>query len=248
MSGSTAWRRIQRTQREEITVGILISYFIPHHIRVLMLDAKHFMIHRKPFTLYVAFDAELQMPLAWILLPRYELRDGYDRLLRHLTGRNAMISSVVSDWGTGIRVSVADHLPGAVHQRCAFHVLADVLRKMGGQKLLHSAYGKGIWKRVRHVAIGSDTLAEARRSFRVLTLRHPEYARAWLSLSRHLPGIYQFMHYGPLKECRTSNRIENFMGVLEQRLKIFRSMKTPDTCIKIISSLIAEKYQRPTKR
>jgi len=244
----TAWRRIQRTQKHQITTGVLVSYFIPHHVRILMLDAKHFMIRKKPFTLYVAFDAELRLPIAWVFLPRYELRDGYDRLLVHLKRKNARISSVVSDWGTGIRASVNGHLPNMVHQHCAFHVLAEVLRRIGGRKLLHSEYGKDIWQRVRHVAIGCDTLGEAGRLLRTLTHRHPEYARAWMLLQRSLPGIYQFTKYRPLRDYRTSNRIENFMGVLEQRLKSFRSMKTPDTCARIISSLIAEKYKRPTKK
>jgi hypothetical protein len=38
------------------------------------------------------------------------------------------------------------------------------------------------------------------------------------------------------------------MGVLEQRLKSFRTMKTSDTCIKIISSFIAAKYKIATKK
>lgn len=243
----TAWRRIQRTQNANVKTGILVSYCIPHHIRVLMLDAKHFVIRRKPFTLYAAFDAERMMPLAWILLPRHELRDGYDRIILHLKERNVAISSVVSDGGTGIQASINDHMPGIVHQHCAFHVLADVLRKMGGRRLLQSEYGKEMWRRVRHAAIGCDTLREATLSLHVLMRNYPDYARAWLALGRSLEGIYQFARYLPLKDHRTSNRIENFMGVLEQRLKNFRSLKTSDTCIRIISSLIAERYKRPTK-
>lgn len=213
-----------------------------------MLDAKHFVIRRKPFTLYVAFDAEQMMPLTWILLPRYELRDGYDRLLGHRAKKNVMISSVVSDWGTGIRAAVHDHLPGIVHQHCAFHVLADILRKLGGKGFLARDEGRLLWKKIRRVAIECEALDEARRIFYRLRKKYPQHERAWRYLGRHLPGIYQFVRYAPLRKYRTSNCIENFMGVLEQRLKNFRSMKTSDTCIKIISSLIAEKYKRPTKK
>jgi hypothetical protein len=153
----------------------------------------------------------------------------------------------VSDWGTGIRASTHDRLPHVVHQHCAFHVIDDVRRKTGGKKFLRSEYGKQFWKRIRHVAIGCDTLPEARRAFGRLKETYPDHVRAWNALGRSLVGIYQFTKYLPLKNYRTSNRMENFMGVLEQRLKNFRSMKTPDTAAKIISSLVEFKYKRPTK-
>lgn len=213
-----------------------------------MLDGKHFMIRRKPFTLYAAFDAERRIPVAWVFLPRYELRDGYDRILRHLVHENAAIAGIVSDWGTGIRASVHDHFPGAVHQHCAFHVLADILRKLGGKTFLRTDEGRDLWKRIRHAAIGCDTLPEAKQFLAALKRTHPMHMRAWNIFSRQLPGIYAFVKAPVLKEFRTSNRMENFMGVLEQRLKSFRTLKTSDTCIKIISSLIAEKYKVATKK
>jgi transposase-like protein len=248
VSGTTAWRRIQRTEDENIVVGTLAVFKPPSRVRVLMLDAKHFAIRRKPFTLYVAFDAEAMRPLAWIFLPRYELRDGYDHLLGYLNRKKVRIPSVVSDWGAGIRASVSDHLPHAVHQHCAFHVLADVLRKLGGKRFLQPEEGKQLWKKIRHVAIGCDTQTEAYRLLWRLKKQYPEHLRALGQLDRHLESMYQFMKYTPLKHHRTSNRMENFMGVLEQRLKSFRTMKTPDTCIKIISSLIEFKYKKPTKK
>lgn len=248
VSGSTAWRRIQRTERSTVRVGVLIGFHLPHSVRVLMLDAKHFVIRKRPFTLYVAFDAERMMPLTWILLPRYEVRDGYDRILRHLARTKVEIASVVSDWSTSIRASVRDSVPHAIHQHCAFHVLADALRKLGGRRLLQSEHGKEVWKKIRRVGIGYDTLPAARHAVRRLKKKYPQYVRAWNVLGRHLVGIYQFTKLPTLKGYRTSNRIENFMGVLEQRLKSFRSMKTSDTCIKIVSSLIEFKYKRPTKK
>jgi transposase-like protein len=248
VSGTTAWRRIQRTENKNVKVGTLAVFTPPSRVRVLMLDGKHFTIRKKPFTLYVAFDAEMMRPLAWIFLPRYELRDGYDRILTHLNRKKVRIPGIVSDWGTGIRASVNDQLPRATHQHCAFHVLADILRKLGGKRFLRPEEGRRLWKKIRHIAIECDTLAGARCSLWHLKKRYPEHLRALRQLDRHLESIYQFMKFLPLKHHRTSNRMENFMGVLEQRLKSFRTMKTPDTCIKIISSLIEFKYKRPTKK
>lgn len=206
------------------------------------------MIRKNPFTLYVAFDAERMVPVAWIFLPRYELRDGYDRLLAHLVRENAALAGIVSDGDTGIRASVRDHFPDIIHQHCASHVLADILRKLGGRKFLRTDYGRDLWARVRRVSIGCDTLAEARQALGALKRTHPQYVRAWDAFDRQLPSIYEFTKESLLKEFRTSNRMENFMGVLEQRLKSFRTMKTPDTCIKIISSFIAAKYKSATKK
>jgi hypothetical protein len=248
VSGSTAWRRIQRTERKNITVGTLVAFPASDDLRVLMLDAKHFLIRKKPFTLYAALDGERSVPLAWVLLPRHELREGYDRLLARLCRKNTTIAGVVSDWDPGIRAAVHDHLPNAVHQECAFHALANLLRKMGGRKLFQSPCGKELWQRVRRTVLEYGTLPEARRSLRRLEGQYSQYARAWVFLGNHLATLYRFAKLPCLAPYRTSNRMENFMGVLEQRLKSFRSLKTPDTCIKIISSLIEFKYKRPTKR
>lgn len=244
----TAWRRIQRTEKSLARAGTLANLYSSNIIHVLMLDAKHFRIRKKPFTLYVAFNAELMRPVAWILLPRHELRFGYDCLLGRLQHNNTRITGIVSDGHPGLIASVNDYYPDAIHQHCAFHVLADVLRKIGGRRLLASDVGRELWGKVRHIALGHMTLSEARKALALLKRIRPNHVRAWIALEKYLPGIYEFVKLPVLKDYRTSNRMENFMGVLEQRLKSFRSMKTPDTCMRIISSLIVEKYKVPTKK
>lgn len=244
----TAFRRIARTLPSNVRLGALITWHAQKKIRVLMLDAKHFKIRRKPFTLYVAFDAERMMPVAWILLPRHEVRFGYDQLLAHLRRKKTMVTGIVSDGHIGLVASAHYYYPRAIHQRCAFHVLADVLRKLGGRKFLAPDEGRALWKKVRHVAIECMTLREARIALSRLKFNYPQYQKAWHSLHDALPGIYQFTKFLFLADYRTSNRMENFMGILEQRLKSCRSMKSPNQCVRIISGLIAEKYKRPTKK
>jgi transposase-like protein len=244
----TAFRRIARTLPGNIRLGVLIARRTEKKIRVLMLDAKHFKIRRKPFTLYAAFDAEHMMPVAWILLPRYEVRFGYDQLLAHLRRKRVAVTGIVSDGHLGLVASAHDYYPRAVHQHCAFHVLADILRKLGGRKFLAPDEGRALWKKVRHVAIGCMTLKDARIALSRLKFKYPNYERAWQSLGDALPGIYQFTKFLFLADYHTSNRMENFMGILEQRLKSCRSMKSPNQCIRIVSGLIAEKYKRPTKK
>ena len=114
--------------------------------------------------------------------------------------------------------------------------------------IFHTDYGKDLWHRVRRVGIGCDTLAEAKQALGALKRTHPGHLRVWNIFDRQLPSIYEFTKVPLLTEFRTSNRMENFMGVLEQRLKSFRTMKTSDTCIKIISSFIAAKYKSATKK
>lgn len=159
-----------------------------------------------------------------------------------------MVTGIVSDGHIGLVASVHDYYPKAIHQHCAFHVLADVLRKLGGRKFLTPDEGKALWKKVRHVAIECMTFTEARIALSRLKFKYPKYERAWQSLDGALPGIYQFTKFLFLAAYRTSNRMENFMGILEQRLKSCRSMKSPNQCVRVVSGLIAEKYKRPTKK
>jgi transposase-like protein len=244
----TAFRRVARTLPRSIRLGALITRHTEKKIRVLMLDAKHFTIRRKTFTLYVAFDAEAMMPVAWILLPRHEIRTGYDHLLAYLRRKKVAVTGIVSDGHLGLVASAHGYYPKAVHQHCAFHVLADTLRKLGGRKFLAPDEGRALWKKVRHVALECMTFKEARIVLSRLKFKYPNYMRAWQSLDHFLPGIYQFTKRPILAQYRTSNRMENFMGILEQRLKSCRSMKTPNQCVRIVSGLIAEKYKRPTKK
>jgi len=212
-----------------------------------MLDVKHFRIQRKPHSLYVAVSGLTGRPLAWVLLPRYELRDGYDIVLRHFRAKKTNIKAVISDWHKGIRASVHDYYPEAIHQRCAVHVLMKAFGKLGGRKFLKTGYGKEMWPVFKKIALEFNNKNSARMYLGRMKKKHPIYYRGFKVLEKCLNDIYQFENNPSLNIPRTSNRIENFMGVLEQRLKTFRGTKTPKTTIKIITSYILIKYKRPTK-
>ena len=240
----TAWNRIQRTQRTA-KLGEIIALPTPTKPVLLLLDAKHFRIQKITYTLYVAFDATHCRPLCWVLLPRYELRSGYDLLLSFLQSKQCRIYAVVSDWHKGLRASVSDHHPNLVHQRCAAHVLQEVLRRLGGKRWITTGYGQEHWPIFRKIALEFQTEQEAENYLVIMKRKYPLYYRGYRVLEKALPGIYQFTKSEKVV-VRTSNRIENFMGILEQRLKTFRGMKTPETLIQIVSSFIKIKYKRPT--
>jgi len=244
----TAWNRIQRTQNAGVNVGKLIIVLpLSKKVAVLMLDVKHFRIRRKPYSLYIAMNGLSGRPLAWILLPRYELRDGYDIILRHLRAKRVNIEAVVSDWHHGILASLHDYYPNAIHQRCAAHVLMDAFRKLGGKKFLMTGRGKEIWPVFRRIALGFNNKKSAGMYLGRMKKKYPRYYKGFKVLTKCLDDIYQFEKSSELNIPRTSNRIENFIGVLEQRLKTFRGTKTPGTTIRIITSYILIKYKKPTK-
>ena len=243
----TAWNRIQRTQDVRIDIGKLMVLPTSEIITILMLDVKHFRIQRKPYSLYVATNGFNGRPFAWIFLPRYELRDGYDIILRHLRVRKDDIKAVISDWHQGIVASVCDYYPRAIHQRCAAHVLMAAFRKLGGKKFLMTGYGRDIWPVFKRIALDFNNKNSARTYLGRMKKKFPIYYRGFRVLDRCLEDIYQFEKNPSLHIPRTSNRIENFMGVLEQRLKTFRGTKTPKTTIRIITSYILVKYKKPTK-
>jgi transposase-like protein len=238
---------VQRTQNKEIKPGKLIVLRKPDNLTILLLDGKHFRVCRRPYTLYVALNGLSGEPLCWILLERYELREGYDLIQRYLNAQKCHIKAIVSDWHHGIIASLQDYYPHAIHQRCAAHVLQEVLRKLGGKRFLSSQYGKELWGKTARIAIRYDHLFIARMQLGRAKKKYPQHSRAWQVLERALPDIYQFVKNSSIQIPRTSNRIENFMGQLEQRLKTFRGMKTPETLIKIITSLIIIKWKNQPK-
>lgn len=211
-----------------------------------MLDVKHFRIHRRPYSLYVGIDGMTSRPLAWILLPRNELRDGYDIILRHLRSKKVNIRAIVSDWHKGILASVHDYYPKAIHQRCAAHVLMAAFRKLGGKRFLMTGWGHELWPVFKRIALEFKREYLARMYLGKMSKKYPRYYRGCRVLEKALNDIYQFEKRPNLNISRTSNRIENFMGILEQRLKTFRGTKNPETTIRIVTSYILIKYKRPT--
>lgn len=241
----TAWRRVQRSQ-DSCVPGQLLWYPPPQKLDVLLLDGKHVSFRKRPWTLYVALDGHTRRPLAWILLPRTETREGYDLLLTHLRAEGCQIASVVSDGHRSIAAAVDDHLPRAMHQRCAAHVLMAVLKRLGGKRLLATRGGRTVWPHIRAIALNHAFLTGAFHALLTLARTSPALLPGLRVLARALPALYAFAAREDLAIPRTSNGIENFMGFLEQRLKTMRGMKTPETYITFITERIILKFKRPT--
>jgi transposase-like protein len=239
---------VQHSINANVQPGVLIVRSLPCSITALLLDGKHLKIKGEPYTLYVAFDGIRKKPLCWILLSRHELRAGYDRILRHFRAHNISVFGVTSDWHRGILAALADHYPNSIHQRCAVHVLQDVMRKLGGQRFCNSIGGTHLWPYVVKVALRYTTLHAAQSRLGTLSIQYPQYRKAWRLLGDTFPGIYRFMKDDMKVIPRHSNSIENFMGQLEQRLKTMKGMKSPEAAIKILTTLILLKEKRSTNK
>ena len=246
VSGSTAYRRIQRSLHQSIAVDAVVVLKPFKYANILLLDAKHFVIRKKVHTLYVSLDAHTGLPVAWVFKPGSESRDGYDELLGLMRQRKVNVLAVVSDNDQSIRCAVNDWYPDAVQQKCAFHVLKKAFLKLNGRRLIHTIYGKKIWHIVRHIALEYDEQRKARGYLLKIQKKYPLHEKVWDVLARNLHTIYQFESRRDLPIPRTSNQIENFMGVIEQRVKTFRSAKNPNSLIKILSAFIKIKYKSPT--
>lgn len=215
---------------------------------MILLDAKHFVVRHVTHTLYVALNPCTSKPVAWILLKGSECRDGYDALLHYLRTRRINIEATISDNDQSIRCSINDWYPEAVQQKCAFHVLKKAFLKLNGRRLIQSQYGKKIWSIMRHIALEYHSYTEARACLLRMKRKYPLHETSWNVLLRNLESIYQFEKRKDLDIPRTSNKIENFMGVIEQRVKTFRSFKNPDSLIRIVSAFIRIKYKTSTKK
>lgn len=246
VSHMTAYRRIQRTQNSKIKVGVLIVFSKFINCTQIYLDAKHFVIEKKPYTFYLALAVHSKLPIACIFLPRYELRTGYDKILAYLRAKNVQIEAIISDGHKGILASITDYYPETIHQRCAAHVLQEVYRKLGGRRFTKTIIARKIWPVMRRIGIRFDNSFSARMYLGRMKKKYPGYYKAFKVFDKQLAGIYQFEKNKELNIPRTSNQIENFMGFLEQRLKTMRGTKTPQNTIKILCSLIAIKLKKPT--
>lgn len=237
----TAYRRVMRsiTRIEAETLVVLRKE--KKDTSIIQLDAKHFKVRKEKYTLYVAYDAMHTTPICWMLLKGSEKREGYDQILQFLKSKRVNIQAIVSDWHHTIRASVSDIYPKAIHQRCAFHVLQCAFRKLNGRRLIQTEYGKKIWEMFRKTTLHFDQEWKAKSYLTRMRKQYPQHEKAWKVISDALPDIYQFTKNTPLSIPRTSNKIENFMGVIEQRFKSFRSMKNPHDLISLLSAFIKSK-------
>ncbi len=244
----TAYRRIQRTLKKKIKIKWLIIFPNATKSLKIYLDAKHFVISKNPYTFYLAMDVDSKLPIACIFLPRYELREGYDCILKYLRSKNCQIKAIISDGHKGLLASVFDYYPDAIHQRCAAHVLQEVYRKLGGRRFTKTIIARQIWSVMRKIALEFDNYFSAKMYLGKMKKKYPYYKRAFTVFDKQLKYIYQFEKNKRLNIPRTSNQIEKFMGFLEQRLKTMRGTKTPNNTTKIICSLIAIKIKKTNQK
>ncbi len=153
---------------------------------------------------------------------------------------------VVSDSFNPLHISIERWYPHAVHQRCAAHILMHAFRKIKGRSLIRSEYGRKLWSVIKKIVLEYDDEKKARAYLLRNKKRYPNLNKTWKILEENLSNIYEFSKRPDLPIPRTSNLIENFMGVLEQRLKTFRSIKSPQSLAKILTAYIRIKYKRPT--
>ena len=246
VNSSTAWRRIQRSLHPDMTVDVLVVMKPFCASNIILIDAKHFKVRRQTYTLYVCLNAHTSKPICWILMKGSEGRIGYDQILGTLKQRNVNIEAVVSDNDQSIRCSINDWYPNAIQQKCAFHLLKTAFTKINGRRIIKTMYGQRLWNIIKKIVLGYDTYNDARKYFLRIKRQEIDHAHVWKLIDRNLKTVYQFEQKSTLPIPRTSNQIENFMGVIEQRIKTFRSFKNAESLIKIVSAFIKIKYKRST--
>ncbi len=176
------------------------------------------------------------------MLPRTEIRYGYDLLLQKIK-KTAILAGIVSDWHGSIRASINDFAPEAPHQRCVAHVLRDTSNKLGSYAF-RTERGKEIWYIVRKLALFCKSLEEAKKLQSKIeenyALFYDREKKAFQVIFKTLSQIYMFSK-NPETIPRTSNRIENLMGQLEARLKTFRGVSSPKSVLSLCSEILRKK-------
>lgn len=95
----------------------------------------------------------------------------------------------------------------------------------------------------RRLVLFFDNEPAARRYLARMTRQYPEYRKAFRMLRDALAALYQFSYRPDLRVPRTSNRIENLMGRLEQRFKTMRGVKTAETYLSYATEILKRNYQ-----
>lgn len=199
---------------------------------VLLIDALWFRFRKERWTLYLLALKPLTHSTAWFLdpvvLPGMEALRGWRLALQTLpTALHDRIVALVSDGFRGSHTLAREH--GWIHQRCHFHLLADLHGRRGRvQRVRGRPVREALYQHIRHVLVSPDE-EDVRWRCEVLhrlvydpdcPKRLQMYTREFV---RNLELFRAYRHH-PTLHLPTTNVIEAMANVLRTQL---RSISTP---------------------
>lgn len=202
---------------------------------VLIVDGVWFRFQRRPWVLYVLAAKPTTLAQARfldpVLLPGKESAPGWQHAVLGLPAAlRARVKALVSDGFRGAKGLARAH--GWVHQRCHFHLLAQLYGRRGRHKQLSAqAWRQTALQSVREALRTPDPerLAQLQRTLRALAAQPRAPVRLRMTVRdflRQLDSFRAYLRHPALRLPTTTNVIEAMANILRSRL---RPLNTPAT-------------------
>ncbi len=207
--------------------------------KILLLDAKYVKIRNKSVCIHIAYDTFLGVIDYWI--DDTENKTAYSYLLRRLRDVGYYPICAVTD-GHGAFVSLMREL-NIPHQLCLFHLLQTLKRLLNKNNGLFVEIPTNclvLYSRIKGVLKTNnlENLGERIDQFRKI-----QYCWKTKKQKRILKWFWNIIVSGTITLSfeenipRTTNKLENLNGQIEQRLKTFRGVKSENSLNKILKIL-----------
>ncbi len=255
VNASTAYRRVKRALERKQTLIERTKKYLAKCDGVLVLDGKHLRIFGKRFTLFVAWDRSLGLPVHFLLKDGGEKELWYWKLILDLRNIGYAPKAFVSDGIPTLAEFLADAYEGLPHQRCSVHVFLRARSMAAARGVMTSEQkerSSDFIELVRHI-LWSKSIDLARRRLDLTASLHPLLAterRALRHVEEALPACFVATQskWKHLRLPRSSNAIENVIGQVEARLKTRRGTKSIASLDALVNELLLEVKQQVTNR
>ena len=219
------WKQVQEYARHILSP---LHHYVLNRAKathILVLDATFTKVWGEDRAVMIAYDTGIGVVDYWIDVT--ENATAYSLIFQRLGQAGYRPICVVSDGHDSILSAVRErNLP---HQRCVFHLLQELRRKLG-KGYEHELHGRSrvLYSRIKGLLkTGSvEALPGRLERFREKTVplfsRHPAILK-WFW--KTLPHAVLHLSYAE-KVPNTSNVLENLNGQVKQRLKTMRGMKS----------------------
>lgn len=209
--------------------------------KILLLDGKHVNILGESVCVHIAYDTGIGVVDFWV--DDTENKTAYAYIIRRLKDLQYEPICVVSDDHSSISSLLDEEkIP---HQLCIFHLLRTLRRLLTGNnkftepipsqyQIMYSRM-KGIFK-TNHIQEIPGRVNDFRKLQIYWQSPKEKYVLKWFW--NILPSAIMCLSFEE-NVPRTSNRLENLNGQIEQRLKTFRGVKSEQSLNKILKILFS---------
>ena len=240
---TTAIRRVRRALRRRLSLLKRTKRLLSSCDGIVVLDGKHIRILGKLYTLFVAWDRGLGLPIHFILKEGGEKELWYWKMMTDLKYIGYVPKGFVSDGIITLKEYLFDAYSDLPHQRCTVHVFLAARAKLGGSGKTNERTDDLI-ELVQRILWSRSLPVAKRRLFRLWDTPH---------LTKKERTALDFV-WSALPECfvccnprwkhlhlpRSSNAIENVMGQIEARLKTRRGTKSLASAELLVNELLLQ--------